>query len=83
MLPWQPWGQEKEVSSYCPRPCWGGGLVFEAEPCQGSRLPLSMSRCGLMEATCPALWAGEKGSDVCCHSGGFVRVPSPSATGLA
>lgn len=71
MLPWQPWGLEKEVSSHCPRPGWGGGPVFEPELCQGSWLPLSMSRCGLMEATCLAPWAGEKGSDVCCHSGHF------------
>lgn len=75
MLPWQPWGLEKEVSSHCPRPGWGGGPVFEPELCQGSWLPLSMSRCGLMEATCPAPWAGERGSDVCCHSGDLVRGP--------
>lgn len=61
LLPWQPGGLGKAVSSPCPRPGWSGGLVFEPELCQGSPLPLSMSRCGLMEATCPPREAGRRG----------------------
>jgi hypothetical protein len=56
------------------RSCLGAGAVpgiqaVSVEP----PLPLSVSRCGLMEATCPACWAGEKGSDAVV-SGGLSEV---------